>query len=78
MDLDRRRAVAISRLPESVEEGLLYLQLWTVSCAVWMEMTAVYDGLIAILATARPHPLATRLLTSTLVCGASMATVPPV
>lgn len=62
MGLDRRRAVAISRLPESVEEGLRYLQLWTVSCAVWMEMTAVYDGLIAILATARPHPLATRLL----------------
>lgn len=62
MDLERRRAVAISQLPESVEEGLLYLQLWTVSCAVWMEMTAVYDGLIAILATARPHPLARRLL----------------
>lgn len=56
------RAVEISRLPATVEDGLLTLQIWTVACAVWMEMTAVYDGLIELLAPARPHADTARLL----------------
>lgn len=46
------RAVALARLPESVEDGLLQLQLRTMECAAWREMVAVYDGMLEIFETA--------------------------
>jgi hypothetical protein len=43
-----RRAVALAQLPETVEEGLIQLQLRTMECAAWLEMAAVYDGMLEI------------------------------
>ena len=46
------RAVVLAQLPESVEEGLLQLQLRTMACAAWTQMAVVYDGMLAIFETA--------------------------
>jgi hypothetical protein len=46
------RAVELAQLPESVEDGLLQLQLRTMACAAWREMAAAYDGMLAIFESA--------------------------